>query len=204
MEIILLERIEKLGTHRRRRHRQGRLRPQLPAAEQEGAARQRGQPQGLRSQPRARSRPTTPSAAARPRSTPSERRGQAGRPDPRFVELGPALRLGLGARHRRRAERRRRQRRQVDDRARTPDQDASACSTCASRCTPKSSVTVKVNVARSPDEAELQAPGRRRAWPRCSTADVAGFTEAFDPNAEPGEIPADLLEEQPAEGEAEA
>jgi large subunit ribosomal protein L9 len=32
-------------------------------------------------------------------------------------------------------------------------------------------------------------------------ADEGGFTEAYDPNAEPGEIPADLLEE---EGPAEA
>ena len=33
--------------------------------------------------------------------------------------------------------------------------------------------------------------------------ETGGFTEAFDPNAEPGEIPAELLE-APAEGEAEA
>ena len=31
-----------------------------------------------------------------------------------------------------------------------------------------------------------------------------GFTEAYDPNAEPGEIPADMLEDAPVEGEAEA
>ena len=36
--------------------------------------------------------------------------------------------------------------------------------------------------------------GRRRDGRRCSSSDTAGFTEAFDPNAEPGEIPADMLE----------
>ncbi|MDQ3144515.1 MAG: 50S ribosomal protein L9 [Pseudomonadota bacterium] len=47
------------------------------------------------------------------------------------------------------------------------------------------SVTVKVNVARSPEEAELQAQGvdvMSSAFER----DDAGFTEAYDPNAEPG------------------
>ena len=55
---------------------------------------------------------------------------------------------------------------------------------------PEVSVTVKVNVARSPEEADLQAKGVD------VTADMferddAGFTEAFDPNAEPGTVPAD-------------
>jgi large subunit ribosomal protein L9 len=68
---------------------------------------------------------------------------------------------------------------------------------------PEVAVTVKVNVARSPDEAELQAQGVDVMAAMFDT-EVGGFTEAFDPNAEPGEIPADLLEEQPAEGEAEA
>ncbi len=67
---------------------------------------------------------------------------------------------------------------------------------------PEVSVGVKVNVARSPDEAELQAQGVDVMAAMFET-DTAGFTEAFDPNAEPGEIPTDLLEEQ-AEGEAEA
>lgn len=52
---------------------------------------------------------------------------------------------------------------------------------------PEVSVTAKVNVARSPEEAELQAKGVD------VTADLfereeAGFTEAYDPNAEPGSI----------------
>ena len=66
---------------------------------------------------------------------------------------------------------------------------------------PEVAVGVKVNVARSPDEAELQAQGVDVMAAMFDT-DTGGFTEAFDPNAEPGEIPADLLEEQ-AEGEAE-
>ncbi len=74
---------------------------------------------------------------------------------------------------------------------------------------PEVSVSVKVNVARSPDEAEQQAAGVDvlKAMFEEEAAPV-GFTEAFDPNAEPGEIPADMLEEQPAaetaEDEAEA
>ena len=64
---------------------------------------------------------------------------------------------------------------------------------------PEVSVNVKVNVARSPDEAELQSQGVD-VMAAMFEQDVAGFTEAFDPNAEPGEIPA---EEAPAE-EAQA
>jgi large subunit ribosomal protein L9 len=50
---------------------------------------------------------------------------------------------------------------------------------------PEVVVTARVNVARSPEEAELQAKGID------VTADLfereeAGFTEAYDPNAEPG------------------
>lgn len=63
---------------------------------------------------------------------------------------------------------------------------------------PEVSVTVKVNVARSPDEAELQAQGVNVSEALFDN-EVGGFTEAYDPNAEPGEIPAELLE-----GEAEA
>ena len=66
---------------------------------------------------------------------------------------------------------------------------------------PEVSVGVKVNVARSPDEAEQQAAGVDVLAAMFDT-EVSGFTEAFDPNAEPGEIPTDLLEEQ--EGGEEA
>jgi large subunit ribosomal protein L9 len=65
---------------------------------------------------------------------------------------------------------------------------------------PEVSVTVKVNVARSPDEAALQSQGVD-VIDAMFDADEGGFTEAYDPNAEPGEIPADLLEDT-AEAEA--
>ena len=54
---------------------------------------------------------------------------------------------------------------------------------------------VKVNVARSPEEAELQAQGVD-VMAQMFERDNAGFTEAYDPNAEPGTIA--------EEGEAEA
>jgi large subunit ribosomal protein L9 len=68
---------------------------------------------------------------------------------------------------------------------------------------PEVAVMVKVNVARSPDEAELQSQGVD-VMSAMFEQDVAGFTEAFDPNAEPGEIPADVLDDAKAEGETEA
>ena len=64
---------------------------------------------------------------------------------------------------------------------------------------PEVVVGVKVNVARSPDEAEQQAAGVDVLAAMFDT-DTAGFTEAFDPNAEPGTI----LGEDEAEAEAEA
>ena len=66
---------------------------------------------------------------------------------------------------------------------------------------PEVSVTVKVNVARSPDEADLQSQGVD-VMAAMFEQDVAGFTEAYDPNAEPGEIAAE--EAAPADGEQEA
>ena len=60
---------------------------------------------------------------------------------------------------------------------------------------PEVSVNVKVNVARSPDEAELQSQGVDVMAAMFET-DVSGFTEAYDPNAEPGEI---AVEEPEAE-----
>ncbi len=50
---------------------------------------------------------------------------------------------------------------------------------------PEVSVTVKVNVARSPEEADLQAQGVDVAA-EFFERDSAAFTEDFDPNAEPG------------------
>src|SRR3954471_2387182 len=55
---------------------------------------------------------------------------------------------------------------------------------------PEVSVVIHVNVARSPEEAELQAQGVD-VMAQMFEKDVAGFTEERDPNAEPGEIPTD-------------
>lgn len=58
---------------------------------------------------------------------------------------------------------------------------------------PEVTLTAKVNVARSPEEAELQAKGvdvTQDLFER----EEAGFTEAFDPNAEPGAIADDGAE----------
>ncbi|HEX9965189.1 MAG TPA: 50S ribosomal protein L9 [Allosphingosinicella sp.] len=55
---------------------------------------------------------------------------------------------------------------------------------------PEVSVTIKVNVARSPEEAELQAQGVD-VMADMFEKDSAGFTEDYDPNAEPGEITPD-------------
>ena len=50
---------------------------------------------------------------------------------------------------------------------------------------PEVSVTVKVNVARSPEEAEMQASGVD-VMAAMFEKDEAGFIEDYDPNAEPG------------------
>src|SRR6478672_3813892 len=63
---------------------------------------------------------------------------------------------------------------------------------------PEVSVTMRVNVARSPEEAELQAKGVD-VMAEMFEKDVAGFTEERDPNAEPGEIPAEAPEGESAE-----
>ena len=65
---------------------------------------------------------------------------------------------------------------------------------------PEVAVTVKVNVARSADEADLQSQGVD-VMAAMFEQDVSGFTEAYDPNAEPGEI---AVEEDVAETEEEA
>jgi large subunit ribosomal protein L9 len=55
---------------------------------------------------------------------------------------------------------------------------------------PEVAVTIKVNVARSPEEADLQTQGVD-VMASMFEKDEAGFTEAYDPNAEPGEIAVD-------------
>lgn len=63
---------------------------------------------------------------------------------------------------------------------------------------PEVAVTVKVNVARSPEEAELQSQGVN-VMATMFEKDEAGFTEDYDPNAEPGDIAVDApVAEDPA------
>jgi large subunit ribosomal protein L9 len=72
---------------------------------------------------------------------------------------------------------------------------------------PEVRVTVKANVARSDDEAELQRQGIDIFAQAAEEerAEGEGFTEERDTTLEPGEIPADMLENAPAEeGEAES
>jgi large subunit ribosomal protein L9 len=61
------------------------------------------------------------------------------------------------------------------------------------------SVKIKVNVARSPEEAELQAKGVD-VMAEMFERDEAGFTEDYDPNAEPGAT-ADARESDAPEAE---
>jgi large subunit ribosomal protein L9 len=63
---------------------------------------------------------------------------------------------------------------------------------------PEVHVTIKANVARSDDEAELQRQGVDviGAMAEDERSVSEGFTEAVDPSLEPGEIPADLMEER--------
>lgn len=57
------------------------------------------------------------------------------------------------------------------------------------------SQTITVNVARSPEEAELQSQGVN-VMASMFERDEAGFTEDYDPNAEPGEI----IVDEPTDG----
>jgi len=70
---------------------------------------------------------------------------------------------------------------------------------------PEVSVTVQVNVARSPDEADQQAQGIDvLAAMFEEEAQPTGFIEAIDPNAEPGEIPTEPGEEAAEEAAADS
>lgn len=67
---------------------------------------------------------------------------------------------------------------------------------------PEVAVTVKVNVARSPEEADLQAQGVD-VMAQMFERDTAAFTEQYDAGAEPG-IPAEAeAQAAPAEANAE-
>src|SRR5436309_4025444 len=62
---------------------------------------------------------------------------------------------------------------------------------------PEVSVTVKVNVARSPEEADLQAQGVD-VMSQMFERDTAAFTEELEPGEEPG-VPAEAEADAPAE-----
>ena len=66
---------------------------------------------------------------------------------------------------------------------------------------PEVSVTIKVNVARSPEEADLQAQGVD-VMAQMFERDTAEFTEEFDPNAEPGATAEAAVEEAAADAPA--
>ena len=63
------------------------------------------------------------------------------------------------------------------------------------------SVSIKVNVARSPEEADLQAQGVD-VMSSMFEREEAGFTEDYDPNAEPGTIAGEKAPEGEAPAEA--
>lgn len=65
---------------------------------------------------------------------------------------------------------------------------------------PEVSVTITVNVARSPEEAELQTQGVD-VMATMFERDEAGFTEAYDPNAEPGATAEAVSEEATTQDE---
>lgn len=64
---------------------------------------------------------------------------------------------------------------------------------------PEVAVSIQVNVARSPEEAELQKQGVN-VMADLFEKDESGFTEDYDPNAEPGEIASETTDE-PEEAE---
>jgi len=66
---------------------------------------------------------------------------------------------------------------------------------------PEVSVTIKVNVARSPEEAELQAQGID-VMASMFEREETGFTEEFVAGAEPGTIPEDAAAEEAPAAEA--
>ncbi|TXC68884.1 50S ribosomal protein L9 [Sphingorhabdus soli] len=68
---------------------------------------------------------------------------------------------------------------------------------------PEVSVAVEANVARSPEEAELQKDGVD-VMSEMFEKDESGFVEDFDPNAEPGSLPTDSDGEDTSNDEADA
>ena len=165
MEVILLERVAKLGQMGDVvRVKDGFARNFL-LPQGQGAARHRGQPDALRShEGRARG------AQSRAQGRSREGRRQARRQELHGAAPGrgnrPALRLGVAARHRR-ADRPRAASRSTAPRSRSTRRSRrSACTRCRSRCIRRSR-SRHVAVARNADEAERSRAARTS--PSCAT-----------------------------------
>ena len=107
MEVILLERVAKLGQMGETVRVQGRLCPQLPAAARQGAARHRRPTRSASRRSAPSSRPATSSAAREAEAVGEKLDGQSFIIIRQAGETGAALRLGLDPRPRRDADRRR-------------------------------------------------------------------------------------------------
>ena len=168
MEVILLERVEKLGAIGDVVKVKDGFARNFLLPQQEGAPRQRSQPQGLRSQPRAdRGRQCQP--PRRCRKGVEGRRRQDGPADPPGVEHRPALRLGQRPRHRRGARGRGRQGHQEPGRARPPDQgDRRARG--EDRASPRSVGDGQGQRRPLARRGRPAGAGRRRHGRRCSSA----------------------------------
>ena len=123
-------------------------------------------------------------APQRGRDGRQEGRRRQGPADPPGLEHRPALRLGLRPRPRRGAGGAGPQGRQEPDRARPPDQGDRRPGR-EDRAPPGGVGDDHVNVARSPEEAELQAQGID-VMAEMFEKDVAGFTEERDRDARAG------------------
>ena len=190
MQVILLERIGQARPDGRRRHRQGRLRPQLPAAAEEGAARHRRQPQALRDASAPSSRPAISSCKKEAEAVAAKLNGkifiairQAGDTGQLYGsvstrDIAEIVTAGGFTIHRTRSA--------LDKPIKTLGVHASAVA-----LHPEVIVKVKVNVARSEEEAARQARGEDVTVVKDEKIEL----ETYDPDA--------VFEEgaSPAEGE---
>ena len=179
VELILLQRVEKLGQMGDVVQVKPGYRPQLPAAAEEGAARQQGRTSRV-------SRPQRAQLEAQNLKRREEAERVAERVDGLSVvvirqagDSGSLYGSVSGARHRRRRDRRRPRRSTASRSCSSIRSRRWACARCAWCCIPEVSITVTVNVARSPEEAEKQAARRGggpcgRGRSRRAAADIFG------------------------------
>ena len=160
VELILLQRVEKLGQMGERGEGEARLRPQLPAAAEEGDPRQQGQPRALRDRSAPSSRRRTSSAARRPSASPSASAACRSSSSARPAKSGSLYGSVSG--------------RDIADAATDAgltinrqqvvlEHPIKTLGLTKVRVVlhPEVSIPVTVNVARSPEEAEKQARGER-------------------------------------------